>query len=84
MGRAWPIIFTLALLIYPAWLGAHHASVGRVAIFALIFAVCIFVAGPKSNEVQHNPSKAMLALFALVLASGLAAIGYGFGYGIFG
>jgi hypothetical protein len=73
-----------ALLIYPAWLGAHHSGFGQVSIFAVIFAVVLFFVGPKSHEVQHNPSKPLMFAFALVLAAGLTGVGYGLGYFLFG
>lgn len=77
-------VFTLALLVYPAWLGAHHRSPIQVAIFVLVLAGMLFVFGPKSQEVQHNPSKPLLALFSLVLSAGLSGVGYGVGYMVFG
>ena len=49
---------------------------GQVAIFVLVLAFMLFVFGPKSQEVQHNPSKPLLALFSLVLSAGLAGVGY--------
>ncbi|MBU1252801.1 MAG: hypothetical protein KKE69_00205 [Alphaproteobacteria bacterium] len=80
MGK---LAFTLALMAYPIWLGANARSFGQVAIFVLIFALMLFFFGPKAHEVQDNPSKPTMALFSLVLAAGLAAIGYGIGYAIF-
>lgn len=77
-------LFVLALLVYPAWLGAHHRGPGQVAIFVLVSAILLFVYGPKSQEVQHNPSKPLLALFSLILSAGLAGVGYGVGYMVFG
>lgn len=77
-------LFTLALLAYPAWLGANNRSIGQVAIFVFIFAAMLFVFGPKSHEVQDNPSKPLLAAFSLVLSAGLTGVGYGIGYLIFG
>lgn len=77
-------LFTLALLVYPAWLGAHHRPPGQVAIFVLVLAVMLFAFGPKSQEVQHNPSKLLMALFSLVLSAGLSGVGYGIGYMVFG
>lgn len=79
-----PFVFTLGLLIYPAWLGANHRSPGQVALFVIVLAVMLFVFGPKSQEVQHNPGKPLLALFSLVLSAGVAGVGYGIGYMLFG
>lgn len=84
MDRAWPIIFTMLLVIYPAWLGANHASFGRAALYAVVFAVCLFVFGPKSRDVQHGPGKPMLLLFSLIAAAGLTGLGYGLGYLVLG
>lgn len=81
MGKT---LFTLALMAYPAWLGANHRSIGQVAIFVAVFAVALFFFGPKSQEVQGTPSKPVMALFSLVLASGLTGLGYGLGYWVFG
>lgn len=77
-------VVTLVIPVYPAWLGAHHRSPGQVAIFVLVLAAMLFIFGPKSEEVQHNPSKPLLALFSLVLSAGLAGVGYGIGYMAFG
>lgn len=77
-------VFTLALLVYLAWLGAHHQSPGQVAIFVLVLAAMLFIFGPKSQEMQHNPSRPLMALFLVVLSAGLAGVGYGVGYMIFG
>jgi hypothetical protein len=78
------LLFTLALLAYPAWLGANHRGFGQVAIFVVVFAVALFFFGPKSHQVQDNPSKPLMSLFSLVLAAGLTGVGYGLGYLIFG
>jgi len=78
------LLFTLGLLAYPTWLGAGHRSFGEVAIFVVIFATMLFIFGPESNDVQHNPGKPLMALFSLVLGAGLTGVGYGLGYAIFG
>jgi hypothetical protein len=78
------VLFALALMAYPVWLGAHHRSLGLVAVFVLIFAATLFISGPKSQDVQDNPSKPTMALFALVLSAGLTGVGYFLGHLIFG
>jgi hypothetical protein len=83
-GDAMKFLFTLAMLAYPAWLGANQRSFGQVAIFVIIFATMLFFFGPKSHEVQDNPSKPLMVLFALVMAAGLTGVGYGAGYLVFG
>lgn len=78
------LLITLALMAYPAWLGANQRSLGQVAIFVLVFAAMLFFFGPKSQDVQDNPNKPTMALFALVLSSGLTGVGYYLGYLVFG
>ena len=77
-------VLPVAMLVYPAWLGANQRDFSHVAIFALILSVALFFFGPKQKDVAGDPNKAMMALFSLILAVGLTGVGYGIGYFVFG
>jgi hypothetical protein len=83
MAAILKLLFTLALIAYPVWMGSQQLRFSEVAVFAIVFAIVLFLFGPKSHEVQDQPSVVTMVFFALVLSAGLTGVGYGLGFWLF-
>lgn len=78
------LIHALALGFWPALQGARHQSFKYMAIYVVVFAIGIYITGPKRAEVVHAPSPALLFVFALILSAVGCSISYLLGRVIFG